>query len=52
MDREDRRFWCSTKIDENGGHQDGEWGVCDSDCNNHFKYLGNLKFFNSSIGII
>ena len=25
----DGRFWCSTKVDENGVHQSGNWGHCD-----------------------
>lgn len=34
MDKdEDDKFWCSTKVDENGVHIDGEWGYCDRDCN-------------------
>jgi len=26
------RFWCSTKIDENGIHERGHWGYCNSNC--------------------
>ncbi len=26
------KYWCSTKLDEDGNHQRGEWGYCDLDC--------------------
>ena len=36
VDRQDRRRrWCSTKIDRDGVHIDGEEGFCDQDCRYH-----------------
>jgi len=30
----DGKFWCSTKIDENGKHVKSYWGYCDQNCSN------------------
>ena len=32
LDEKDGSRWCSTKIDENGQHLQGNWGNCRSDC--------------------
>jgi len=28
----DGKYWCSTKVDENGIHQEGHWGYCEGSC--------------------
>ena len=28
----DGRFWCSTKVDQSGNHQKGNWGYCSKKC--------------------
>ena len=32
-DHSESKFWCSTKVDENGNH-DKEWGNCADNCSN------------------
>ena len=29
---ENRKFWCSTKVNDEGVHQIGNWGYCDPNC--------------------
>ena len=31
------QLWCSTEVDSNGGHVDGNWGNCGNEC-----FSGNL----------
>jgi len=30
--------WCSTRLDDNSEHIDGNWGVCDNSCPLHYDY--------------
>jgi len=29
---EEEFFWCSTDVDENGNHKEGNWGICNDEC--------------------
>ena len=33
----DGRFWCSTKVDQSGNHQKGNWGYCSRKCYDEIK---------------
>ena len=42
------KFWCSTKVDENGNHEK-KWGNCADDCSNEG---GGMLFYNSKSQLI
>ena len=41
---EDKNAWCSTKVDEFGNHvgEQGNWGICETRCQNNFRKFAIL----------
>ena len=44
----DGRFWCSTKVDQSGNHQTGNWGYCSQKCYDYFlgRFIADCTILN------
>ena len=48
-DFEHTQYWCSTKVDTNGNHIDGQWGDCGVLCPNVEGKSSNRSVFGGGI---